>query len=134
MAEGGEEFGFNKSVQRVIDALVRSRFNPAILVTDLDDLSDFPGSVIADSKAIEEPFTMEVVHFPESSFIRGRAVWSVKVPHVDFVGFERDQRSFKRFSQMLGAVGCHDIGVQRSAWREFGIYDKLAAALRTMGY
>jgi hypothetical protein len=121
MAEGGEEFGFNKSVQRIIDALVRSWFNPPILVTDLDNLSDFPGGVVADSKAIEEPFAMEVVHFPESGFIRGRAIWGVEVPHVDFVRFERDQRSSKRLSQMLRPVVCHNVGIQWSARRELSI-------------
>jgi hypothetical protein len=123
MSEGGEELGFNKSMKSVIDALVCSWFDPPVFVTNLDDLGDFPGSVVADTEAVKEAFTMEVVDFSESGFIRGRAVRSMQVPHVDFVGLERNQRPFKSLSQVVGAVGCCDVGIEWGARRELRVYD-----------
>lgn len=54
MAQTGEELYLNGAVERIVDALVNGRLDPAVGLADLADLRDFPGHVVGDGELVEE--------------------------------------------------------------------------------
>jgi hypothetical protein len=62
LAETGEELWLYRSVESIVDALVCYWFDPAISVTELTYLGDFPRSIVAYSEAVELAYVFTSVN------------------------------------------------------------------------
>jgi hypothetical protein len=68
-------------------------------------LGYLPGHKVAQAKATEAAFLVQLVDFAQS-FLKGRiAVWSMKVENIDIFGLERFQAVRQPASKILGLVG-----------------------------
>jgi hypothetical protein len=85
VAETREKLVFDAALKSMVDTLVNRRLDPAVLLADLADHSDFPGHVVADSKSLESALLVQLVDRSQSIFKRVGSVGPVEVEHVDLL-------------------------------------------------
>jgi len=78
-ATARDKLGVDCTRDGIVHCLVYRGLHPAVVLADLYDLSDFPGSVVAEAKLDEFSFFVELVAGAEGVFEGNTAVRGVKV-------------------------------------------------------
>lgn len=105
-----QQLRLDAALQRVVDALVHGRPDPAVPVTDLADPRHLPRHVVADPEAREVTLFVQPVHLAQRVLQRGLPVRAVEVEHVDAVGLQRLETLHQPAADVLGVMSVRASG------------------------
>jgi len=104
LSQTWKQFTLNAALEDMVNPLVDTRHDPAVLLANFTDSGHFPSHEVAQTKANKKTLFMQPVYFAESILKWGLAIWGMEVEHVDFVSLERFRAGHQSLPDILRLV------------------------------